>query len=136
MHGAKVALDTNVAIALLNGHPETARWALNFREIFLPSPVIGELCYGALNSGRPSENLRRIEELTSRCLVLGVQLETAQVYARLRMDLKQKGKPIPENDLWIAAVCVEQGLPLATADGHFREVSSLSIPSVSPSADS
>jgi tRNA(fMet)-specific endonuclease VapC len=130
MPGAKVALDTNVAIALLNGHPKTARWALGFREIYLPSPVIGELCYGALNSGRPAENLRRIEDLTSRCIVLGVQLETAQVYARLRMDLKQKGKPIPENDLWIAAVCVEQDLPLATTDGHFREVSSLSIPAV------
>jgi tRNA(fMet)-specific endonuclease VapC len=52
---------------------------------------------------------------------------TAEVYARIRMDLKRKGKPIPENDLWIAALCIERGLPLATSDGHFAAVDELTI---------
>jgi tRNA(fMet)-specific endonuclease VapC len=50
---------------------------------------------------------------------------TAEVYARLRLRLREKGQPIPENDLWIAAICVEHQLPLATLDGHFEAVESL-----------
>ena len=50
---------------------------------------------------------------------------TAAVYARLRLGLKEKGKPIPENDLWIAALCVEHQVPLVTLDGHFDSVEEL-----------
>jgi len=127
MPGAEVVLDTNVAIAILNGRNDAARWVLDFEEILLSVPVLGELRYGALNSARALENLRRIDELTSRCRVLGLHQETSDVYARLRLDLKHKAKPIPENDLWIAAVCVEHEHSLATADPHFNAVSRLKV---------
>jgi tRNA(fMet)-specific endonuclease VapC len=41
--------------------------------------------------------------------------------------MKRKGKPIPENDLWIATLCIERGLPLATSDEHFAEVGELKV---------
>lgn len=91
----------------------------------LPVPVVGELRYGALNSRRSAENLAEVERLVSRCRVLDITAATADVYARLRLGLKEKGKPIPENDLWIAALCVEHEVPLVTLDGHFDVIKGL-----------
>lgn len=42
-----------------------------------------------------------------RCRALDITAATAIIYARLRLRLRKKGKPIPENDLWIAALCME-----------------------------
>jgi tRNA(fMet)-specific endonuclease VapC len=56
---------------------------------------------------------------------LNVTVATAEVYARLRLDLKQKGQPVPENDLWIAALCVEHQVPLAASDAHFDAIDDL-----------
>jgi tRNA(fMet)-specific endonuclease VapC len=127
MTGAEIALDTNQAIAVLNATGDTTAWIQTFTDIYLPVVVIGELRFGALNSGRAAQNLRRIEQLVSRCRVLDATVGTAEVYARIRLHLKQKGKPIPENDLWIATLCVEHDLPLATSDVHFAEVDDLKV---------
>jgi tRNA(fMet)-specific endonuclease VapC len=91
----------------------------------LPVPVVGELRYGALDSRKAPENLGKVEGLLARCQILNVTAATADVYARLRLDLKQKGKPIPENDVWIAALCVEHQVPLAASDAHFDAVDGL-----------
>jgi tRNA(fMet)-specific endonuclease VapC len=125
--GSRIVLDTNAAIAVLNDSGGAGTWIRRYTELFLPVPAIGELRFGALKSQRSAENLRRIETLVSRCTVLEVGLQTAEVYARLRLDLRKRGKPIPENDLWIAAICVEHDLPLASLDGHFDDVEELRI---------
>ncbi|MDO8631668.1 MAG: type II toxin-antitoxin system VapC family toxin [Phycisphaerales bacterium] len=124
MSGNSVALDTSVAIAVLAGQAGTLL-AQSPEEILLPVPVIGELRYGALNSRRSAENLVEVERLVSRSRVLDITVATAVVYARLRLRLKEKGKPIPENDLWIAAICVEHQVPLVTLDGHFDVIEEL-----------
>jgi predicted nucleic acid-binding protein len=67
----------------------------------------------------------QVGTLVRRCRVLEITANTAAVYARLRLGLKSKGKPIPENDLWIAAICVEHQVPLATLDAHFDVVDGL-----------
>jgi tRNA(fMet)-specific endonuclease VapC len=110
-----IALDTSVAIAVLAGQASTLL-SQPAREFLLPVLVVGELRYGALSSRRSAENLAEVERLVARCRVLDVTAVTAAAYARLRLGLKEKGKPIPENDLWIAALCVEHRLPLATLD--------------------
>ena len=124
MSGNSVALDTSVAIALLAGEASSFL-AQPLTEILLPAPVIGELRYGALNSRRVADNLAAVERLVSRCRVLDIPASTAVTNARLRLTLKQAGKPIPENDLWIAALCVEHRVPLATLDRHFDAVEGL-----------
>lgn len=136
MPGAEIALDTTVAIAILNGRRDVALWSRGFDAIWLPVPVLGELHFGAANSGKPEKNLRRVDELAARCMVLTLGGATARVYSTLRLDLKRKGKPIPENDLWIASVCVENDIPLATTDGHFHAVNALKVlvPSISSTA--
>ncbi len=124
MSGNSVALDTSVAIAVLAGQAGSLLSQV-IEQIFLPVPVIGELRYGALNSRRSAENLAEVERLVARCRVLDVTSTTAVVYARLRLALKAKGRPIPENDLWIAALCVEHQVALASLDGHFDAIEEL-----------
>ncbi|HAA90566.1 MAG TPA: hypothetical protein DCE07_08400 [Peptococcaceae bacterium] len=40
-------------------------------------------------------------------------------YAALRQKLKKAGRPIPENDIWIAASCLELDAMLLSRDAHF-----------------
>ena len=124
MSGDSVALDTSVAFALLAGQAG-ALVPQSTSQFLLPVPVIGELRYGALNSRRNTESLAEVERLVSHCRVLDVTSATATVYARLRLALKEKGRPIPENNLWIAALCVEHQVLLATLDSHFDAVEEL-----------
>jgi tRNA(fMet)-specific endonuclease VapC len=124
VNGSSVALDTSVAIDVLADRAESLT-SQAITEFLLPVPVVGELHYGALNSRKAEDNLAEVERLVARCRVLDITAATAVVYARLRLDLKMKGKPIPENDLWIAAVCVEHDVKLAAVDGHFDEIDGL-----------
>ena len=122
--GERVALDTSVAIDVLAAAIDV-RLLTSVSEHLLPAPVVGELRYGALNSRKAAANLARVEALVNRCAVLNVTVATAQVYAELRLALRQKGKPVPENDLWIAALCVEHQVPLAAVDAHFDAIDDL-----------
>jgi len=40
----------------------------------------------------------------------------------LRIELKRAGTPLPANDLWIAALAREHGLPIVSRDAHFDRV--------------
>jgi tRNA(fMet)-specific endonuclease VapC len=91
-------------------------------EIFLPSIVIGELYYGAKKSGRPTANLQRIDEFAASNVVLGCDSDTARHYGEVKHELQLKGQPIPENDVWIAAIALQHDLTLVTRDGHFAEI--------------
>jgi tRNA(fMet)-specific endonuclease VapC len=127
MNGNDVALDTNQAVAVLNDSHAVIDWLNSFKLLFLPVPVIGELRFGALNSARSQENLNSIDQLLSRCQILEINAATSLIYAQLRLELKQKGRPIPGNDLWIAASCLQHSVPLATEDAHFDAVASLRV---------
>jgi tRNA(fMet)-specific endonuclease VapC len=124
VNGSSVALDTSVAIDVLADRAESLT-SQGITEFLLPVPVVGELRYGALNSRKADENLAEVERLVARCRVLEITSATADVYARVRLQLKSQGKPIPENDLWIAAVCVEHDVKLAALDGHFDAIDGL-----------
>src|SRR5258706_2984209 len=127
MTGDRAILDTNVAIALLNAEPGIEASLQSFVTLCLAATVVGELLFGALNSNRPTENVERVQKLVDRSETLDVTAATSRVYAELRIDLKKKGRPIPENDLWIAAAAVEHVLPLATRDVHFAQIGRLSL---------
>jgi tRNA(fMet)-specific endonuclease VapC len=120
-------LDTNVAVALLNGEPAAAARLADAAEVFLPTVVLGELYFGAMKSGRPDANASRVSDFAATSILLGVDAETARRYGLLRVDLQRKGRPIPENDLWIAAIALRHGLVLATRDSHFEHVETLEL---------
>ena len=123
----KIALDTSVAIRFLNGDVAITEKVLVLPEIVLPMVVVGELLFGAENSTRPLKNLSRYLEFISVCVVVPLGKETATTYARTRLALKRKGRPIPMNDVWIAAQCLEHGWVLVTDDTDFDYVDGLTL---------
>jgi tRNA(fMet)-specific endonuclease VapC len=121
-----VAIDTNIAIAYLNGKSEKD-FFVDFDEVYLPITVLGELRFGAENSAKRNENINKIDILTEKCKVLDINSSVAAQYAITRKQLKNIGKPIPENDIWIAAICITNNLSLDTDDAHFHFVSELNL---------
>ncbi|MDX1995484.1 MAG: type II toxin-antitoxin system VapC family toxin [bacterium] len=115
-------LDTNAAIARIAQDAAIIKVLEAAAEVFLSSVVLGELFYGAENSTRSSENYAAIEKLAADTTVLVCDTETARHYAHIRKGLKSKGKPIPPNDMWVAAVAKQHQLTLLTRDRHFHEV--------------
>jgi tRNA(fMet)-specific endonuclease VapC len=123
----EIALDTSVAIRFLNGDKTISERVLALPEIILPVVVMGELLFGAENSTRPLQNLPHYLEFVAACVVVPLGRETALAYARTRLGLKRKGRPIPMNDIWIAAQCLEHGWGLVTDDTDFDCVDGLSL---------
>ncbi len=78
-------------------------------------------------STRPGENLRRLEGILASFRLIVADAVTAKVYGDVFHQLRVKGRPIPTNDAWIAALALQHGLPLLTRDGHFREVQGLDV---------
>lgn len=121
-------LDTNIVIGLLEKDPDVIQHLVSSaREILLPSIVIGELCYGARRSGQVQANLARVDDLARKSTVLRCDLRTAHQYGIVKESLRRKGRPIPENDIWIAATALQHGLPLVTRDTHFNYVNGLIV---------
>lgn len=118
-------LDTNIVIALLNGDLAVQRALTEAPEAFLSIFTLGELFYGAYKSVRIDQNLARLEDLATATAVLEVDPETARQYGLVKTRLLKRGKPIPENDIWNAALARQYGLTLVTRDGHFREIDDL-----------
>jgi tRNA(fMet)-specific endonuclease VapC len=123
----EIALDTSVAVRFLNGDPEVVSRVLALPEIFLSAIVAGELLFGAEKSTRALKNLPRYLEFIEACVVVPIERKTAVVYAQTRLALKRKGRPIPMNDVWIAAHCLERGWVLVTDDSDFDYVDGLVI---------
>lgn len=121
----KYLLDTNVAIALFAGDLAVQEKVRSAEYIVAAPPVIGELCFGAQKSNKVTENLHKINILVQQSIVFPCDLETARWYGIIKDQLRRKGSPIPDNDIWIAAIAIQHGLILVTRDSHFNEVESL-----------
>jgi tRNA(fMet)-specific endonuclease VapC len=89
--------------------------------------TLGELYFGAERSSRAEPNIERIDRVASSTTVLPCTQDTARQYGLVRNALRAKGRPIPENDIWIAATALEHGLILLTRDAHFRHVEGLTV---------
>jgi tRNA(fMet)-specific endonuclease VapC len=123
-----VLLDTTIVVDhLRNKNPAVAQQLKKTGTLYLPLPALGELLYGVYNSHFQAKGLNQVEEFLKICAVLSPDERTAHHCGRVKADLRRKGKPIPENDIWIAAVAIEHDLPLATCDQHFSLVSGLNV---------
>jgi len=120
-----VAIDTNVATGLLNGDKAIIQRLREFDIIYLPVTVAGELLFGAKNSKKRIANFEVFRNFIGTCEVLDINFLVSEVYSDIRLALFKKGKPIPENDLWIAAICIANDLPLFSKDKHFEEIAGL-----------
>jgi len=118
-------LDTNIVIALLQGDDTVLSHLDRAREVFIPAVALGELFFGAAKSGRPSENTASVERFAAGRAIVSCDLDVAREYGRLKQRLKERGRPLPENDTWIAAAAKHHRMVLVTRDRHFEDVEDL-----------
>jgi len=122
-----VLLDTTVAVAHLRGVAAVSQRLAQAQTLFLPAVALGELHFGLWRSARRTENREQLERWLQATVLLPTAAATAERYGELKQELALAGRPIPENDAWIAAVALEHGLPLATRDEHFHHVPGLTV---------
>lgn len=122
-------LDTNAASAIIDEDHDMQEWLRQDHEAFVPSIVIGELYFGVYKSTRVQANLTRVEEFIIGNVILPCDAETGKYYGQVKQQLKVKGRPIPENDIWIAAIALQHNLSLVTRDAHFNVIDKLTIES-------
>ncbi len=124
----RILLDTNAYSALMRGVVEVADRVRRAERVLFSPVVIGELLYGFRNGSHSAENTRQLEEFLEHPFVelMTVTRVTADRFAGIVLGLKRKGRPIPVNDVWIAAQALETGADLLSSDGHFGEVEGLS----------
>jgi tRNA(fMet)-specific endonuclease VapC len=127
MSGKSYLLDTNIIIALFADEASVKKQIEKAQKVFVPVIAIGELFYGAELSGKKSENLKRVEQFSSASPLLYATMETSKVYAHIKSQLKKSGNPIPENDIWIAAIAIENNMTLSSRDKHFSFVKGLEV---------
>lgn len=122
-------LDTNHAIAHLNGHPGVAAQIASHQatgDVFaVTTTVLGELYYGAYASQRSADNLAALAALLVHVAVYDFDAAAADEFGKIRAEQRAKGKPIPTADAQIAAVARLHGFTVLTDDAHFQSVNGL-----------
>ena len=122
-----IAVDTNAVIAFRAGVTEVCAQIRNADIILLPAIVMGELLFGAMNSQRVRENCEAVQKFNSFSTFIPINEDITERYAVVRKKLRQIGRPLPENDIWIAAICLQLDVPLLTRDAHFKYVEDLIV---------
>jgi tRNA(fMet)-specific endonuclease VapC len=117
-----VILDTNAISAWAEQDASALKLIEAQPFLCLPVIVLGEFRFGLRGSRRRSVLEPQLDFLEATVRVLNLTRETASVYAALRYDLKQRGKPIPENDVWIASLARQHGLAILSQDAHFDAI--------------
>jgi len=123
----KILLDTNAYAAFKRGDSEAVEILRRVEIIGISTVVLGELLSGFAVGSREMDNRRELTAFldSARIAIFPVNEDTAEFYAHTYRGLKRKGKPIPTNDLWIAATALQNGLAVFTYDHHFLEVEGL-----------
>lgn len=112
-------IDTNALSAMADEHPDIVGLLAQSDQMAIPVIVLAEYRFGIAQSRHRPAYESWLAELLRDCLVLDVNEATATHYAGIALELKRTGKPIPANDLWIAALCRQHSLPLLSRDRHF-----------------
>jgi tRNA(fMet)-specific endonuclease VapC len=125
--GGKFILDSNVIIDFFRGNNNLLQLLETSKSVYVPAIVLGELIFGAQNSLNTAKHLSQVDDFISKISILNIDASTAVFYGKIKFQLKKDGKPIPENDIWIAAIAVQYKTELVTNDKHFKNIKSLKI---------
>ena len=124
---AAVALDTNAYSGFRKGDPDLVDVISRVPRLILPLVVLAELLAGFAVGRKSVQNRTELAVFlaSSRVTILTPDRETAEAYARVFLQLRTDGQPIPTNDMWIAAACLQHQIPLVSLDSHFGHVAGL-----------
>lgn len=125
----KILLDTNAYTNFFKNYTKLEEVVQHTPKIYMSPIVIGELLEGFKFGNKVVQNSGDLEIFLKEngVEIVSVQKETAEVYSEIKTLLKKKGKPIPINDVWIAAQAMEYGAVLVTYDRHFEVIDGLRI---------
>jgi tRNA(fMet)-specific endonuclease VapC len=123
----RVLLDTNAYSDLKRGQASIAEIVRRARRVLFSPVVVGELMYGFRRGRHQQRNVAELIRFLESPFVdlVPVGLTTADRYGRISTGLRDKGRPIPTNDIWIAAQAMETGAELLSSDAHFGEIDGL-----------
>jgi tRNA(fMet)-specific endonuclease VapC len=122
-----IVLDTNTYAEFKKGNPDAVQIIKNVHNIILTPIVLGELVSGFILGNKENTNRIELNQFlqSSKVLVVRIDFKTSEQYAKIYKELRYKGKPIPTNDMWIAASAKQFDLPIFTYDNHFNEIDDL-----------
>lgn len=121
---SRLCLDTSAYSNFQRGEPaavdliDAADW------VGLPAVVIGELWVGFVEGGRRVQNHEALREFLAQPIVeeLAVDASVAQIFGEMTAALRKAGRPLPTNDIWIAATAARHGATVLTYDDHFTHI--------------
>lgn len=130
----RILIDTNAYSALVEGQPEIGIRVREAKEVLISTVVLGELLFGFHNGSRYEQNRHVLDRFLRepRVQVVTLTLNTAELFGEIFAGLRKRGKPIPTNDIWIAAQAIENDSSLLSSDPHFGFVEKLSWLSFPP----
>jgi tRNA(fMet)-specific endonuclease VapC len=125
MTGNNYLLDSNIVIEIFDGNKTFADKISKEETLYLPCIVLGELYTGVNRVVNKAKHLKKLTDFLELCTVINIDSITAKYYGETIATLYKKGKPIPTNDVWIAAIALQYGFMLITNDAHFKEIPGL-----------
>ncbi|AFM12782.1 type II toxin-antitoxin system VapC family toxin [Turneriella parva] len=125
----QLLLDTNTYTELARGNAAALSKIQRATHVYLSFVSLGELRAGFAAGSKAQQNEKVLQKFlaSERVRVLFADSETTHYYAKIYAQLRKAGTPIPVNDLWIAALAMQHGVPLYTLDAHFRKVDAIDL---------
>jgi tRNA(fMet)-specific endonuclease VapC len=123
----RTLLDTDAYSALKRANPVVVDLVRRSEEVLLSTVVAGELLYGFRRGNQYERNRDELDQFVASPFVtlVPVTMATADRFGRVAAALRARGKPIPTNDMWIAAQAMETGAELLSFDRHYEWVDGL-----------
>ena len=120
----RTLLDSGAYSAFMSGNHRVREIVQDAEQVLMSAVVVGELLYGFRQGQRLDQNLSELRSFLDRPYVSFVPVGpvTADRYSRIMASLRARGRPIPTNDVWIAAHAMETGADLVSADSHFGHI--------------
>ncbi len=124
-----LVLDTNYYSAWARNNPGVSSLVRRSKEVAFPHTVIGELLGGFYFGSQFDRNYSDLKRVLAKptCRIIMPSMETTKIYGRLYADLKKRGKMIPTNDIWIAALTIEYEGTLASYDKDFKVIPDIKL---------
>lgn len=120
----KVLLDTNCYTGYLKGDKKILDVLVNAEIVYMSIFVLGELFAGFKGGNKEQKNIQDLKRFLKNptVIVTNTTIDTAEIFAEVKNNLKKSGNPIPINDVWIASQAIENGAFVITYDSHFLNV--------------
>lgn len=125
----RLLLDTNVYTAFKRNEAAVTKVLGHADELLVCATVLGELLCGFKCGSRERQNREELDQFLDapRVNVAHTDSVTAEFYAEIYRNLRTEGRPVPTNNMWIAAAAMQHGAAVCTLDAHFRDIPGLAV---------